>query len=128
MELNESIPIKPFYSNCLTICIFCFDYKILKKYVSGVPGSDGDSQVDTKSLKSQKSFTSYTEPASLEAELQTWKEQLQLSENTRLTLSSDLLEYQNENRQLSSKLNKMKKDQQLREEKETNIVSHSFIS
>ena len=121
MGLYESIPIQSFSGNFIYNKLF-YLYKILKQYGSGLQGSDGDSPVDTKSLKSQKSFTSYTEPGSLEAELQTWKEQLQLSENTRLTLSSDLLQYQDENKQLSSKLNKLKKDRELQEEKLKNIV------
>ena len=61
--------------------LFCF--KILKKYG---PNSDNDSIHETKSISSaNENYFGATNKEKFDNELQVWKEQLQLSEDTRLS-------------------------------------------
>lgn len=85
---------------------------ILKKYVSN---SQNDN--DEKSLTGNESVKN-----NLESQLQIWKEQLELSENTRLSLSSDLLQYQDENKKMASKIQKNNKEKQTINEKLARIT------
>jgi hypothetical protein len=58
-------------------------FKILKKYG---PNSDNDSIHETKSISSvNENYFSANNKEKFDNELQVWKEQLQLSEDTRLS-------------------------------------------
>lgn len=60
-----------------------FNNQILKKYGTN---SDNDSIHETKSISSiNENYSNSTNKDKFEKELQMWKEQLQLSEDTRLT-------------------------------------------